>query len=131
MEKLELNLENCYGIKKLNETIEFKKIDNQTGLKKDINACLIYASNGTMKTSFANTFLDIENERETKDRIEPNNNTIRNIKIDGKDISRDCFSYSNIFNNKNITNNIEPNQTRELMNNMKLIWQTEKRLKLY
>ena len=89
MEKLELNLENCYGIKKLNETIEFKKIDNQTGLKKDINACLIYASNGTMKTSFANTFLDIENERETKDRIEPNNNTIRNIKIDGKDISRD------------------------------------------
>lgn len=89
MEKLELNLENCYGINKLNETIEFKKIDNQTGLKKDINACLIYASNGTMKTSFANTFLDIENERETKDRIEPNNNTIRNIKIDGKDISKD------------------------------------------
>lgn len=89
MEKLELNLENCYGIKKLNETIEFKKIDNQTGVKEDINACLIYASNGTMKTSFANTFLDIENERETKDRIEPNNNTIRNIKIDGKDISKD------------------------------------------
>ena len=69
MEKLELNLENCYGIKKLNESIEFKKMNNKTGIKESINACLIYASNGTMKTSFANTFLDIENDRDTIDRI--------------------------------------------------------------
>lgn len=89
MEKLELELENCYGINKLKENIEFTKTNNKTGVKEDVNACLIYASNGTMKTSFANTFLDIENERETKDRIEPNNNTIRNIKIDGKDLNKD------------------------------------------
>ena len=89
MEKLELNLENCYGIKKLNESIEFKKINNKTGIKESINACLIYASNGTMKTSFANTFLDIENDRDTIDRIEPNNNTIREIKIDGKSINKE------------------------------------------
>ena len=57
-------------------------------MKEDINACLIYASNGTMKTSFANTFLDIENERETRDRIDPNNKTIRNIKIDGNEINK-------------------------------------------
>ena len=89
MEKLELNLENCYGIKKLNESIEFKKINNKTGIKESINACLIYASNGTMKTSFANTFLDIENDKETIDRIEPNNSTIREIRIDGKIINKD------------------------------------------
>lgn len=50
---------------------------------------MIYASNGTMKTSFANTFLDIENDRNTTDRIEPNNTTIREVKIDDKNISKD------------------------------------------
>lgn len=88
MEKLELELENCYGINKLKENIEFAKINKKTGMKEDINACLIYASNGTMKTSFANTFLDIENERETRDRIDPNNKTIRNIKIDENEINK-------------------------------------------
>lgn len=88
MKKVELNLENCYGIKKLKDNIEFTKLNHQTGMEEDINACLIYASNGTMKTSFANTFLDIENDKETIDRIEPNNNTIREIKIDGKMINK-------------------------------------------
>ncbi len=89
MKKVELNLENCYGIKKLQDNIEFTKLNRQTGIQEDINACLIYASNGTMKTSFANTFLDIENARDTIDRIEPNNNTIREIKIDGKNIDKE------------------------------------------
>lgn len=89
MKKVELNLENCYGIKKLKDNIEFTKLNHQTGMEEDINACLIYASNGTMKTSFANTFLDIENDKETIDRIEPNNNTVREIKIDGKMINKD------------------------------------------
>ena len=89
MKKVELNLENCYGSKKLKDNIEFTKLNHQTGMEEDINACLIYASNGTMKTSFANTFLDIKNDKETIDRIEPNNNTIREIKIDGKMINKD------------------------------------------
>lgn len=89
MKKVELNLENCYGIKKLKDNIEFTKLNHQTGMEEDINACLIYASNGTMKTSFANTFLDIENDKETIDRIEPNNSTIREIRIDGKIINKD------------------------------------------
>lgn len=49
MEQLSVNLKNCYGINKLNCHFNFKK---QKG-------CLIYASNGTMKTSFAKTFFDI------------------------------------------------------------------------
>lgn len=89
MKKIELNLENCYGIKKLEENIEFENVNYKTGKKEDINACLIYASNGTMKTSFANTFIDIENDKETVDRIEPNNKTIRDVKIDGNPITKD------------------------------------------
>lgn len=44
---LSVNLENCHGINKLNQEFSFK------------NSCLIYASNGTMKTSFAKTVLDL------------------------------------------------------------------------
>ena len=89
MKKLQMNLENCYGIKRLNESIEFEKTNRQSSVKEKFNACLIYASNGTMKTSLANTFLDIENEHETIDRIEPEKNTIRDIKIDGKPIEKE------------------------------------------
>ncbi len=46
MDKLEVDFENCFGIGKLNHTFDFKK-------SKSI---LIYAPNGTMKTSFAKTF---------------------------------------------------------------------------
>lgn len=59
MEKICVNFENCYGIKKLEHDFDFS----------ESNGCVIYASNGTMKTSFAKTFIDIHNEDEPKDRI--------------------------------------------------------------
>lgn len=59
MEKICVNFENCYGIKKLEHDFVFS----------ESNGCVIYASNGTMKTSFAKTFIDIHNEDEPKDRI--------------------------------------------------------------
>lgn len=46
MKLLSINLENCFGIGKLNHEFDFKKE----------NTYLIYAPNGTMKTSFAKTF---------------------------------------------------------------------------
>ena len=46
MQKLSVNLENCFGIGKLNHEFDFSKS----------NSSLIYAPNGTMKTSFARTF---------------------------------------------------------------------------
>ena len=46
MDKLKINLENCFGIGKLNIEFDFKKS----------KTFLIYAPNGTMKTSFAKTF---------------------------------------------------------------------------
>lgn len=62
MEKICVNFENCYGIKKLEHDFDFS----------ESNGCVIYASNGTMKTSFAKTFKYIHNENEDekpKDRI--------------------------------------------------------------
>lgn len=59
MKKLSVDLENCYGINKLKHEFNFSKD----------NGCLIYASNGSMKTSFAKTFKDISLEKEPKDHI--------------------------------------------------------------
>lgn len=46
MKNLTVSLENCFGIGKLNHTFNFSRS----------NVSLIYAPNGTMKTSFAKTF---------------------------------------------------------------------------
>ena len=46
MQELKLDLENCYGIKKMNETIDYS----------NNNVAIIYAPNGTMKSSLAKTF---------------------------------------------------------------------------
>jgi ABC-type lipoprotein export system ATPase subunit len=59
MEKIKFNLENCYGINKLSHEFDFSQS----------NGSVIYAPNGTMKTSFAKTFKDISEEKEPKERI--------------------------------------------------------------
>ncbi|SDL52054.1 hypothetical protein SAMN04488034_105157 [Salinimicrobium catena] len=46
MKQLKIDLENCFGIGKLNHQFDFEKS----------NTHLVYAPNGTMKTSFAKTF---------------------------------------------------------------------------
>lgn len=51
MNKLNINLTNCFGIEALSREFDFS-----TG-----NAFSIYARNGLMKTSFANTFQLIQN----------------------------------------------------------------------
>ena len=59
MQKLQMNLENCYGIKKLNETIDYSKN----------NVAIIYAPNGTMKSSLAKTFEAIRDDRQVEEKI--------------------------------------------------------------
>lgn len=65
MEKLSINLVNCYGIKKLEQVFEFTK------LKPEFthNANIIYAANGLMKSSLARVFEDIEKKREPADKV--------------------------------------------------------------
>ena len=58
--KINVKLENCYGIKKLNHEFDFLKC----------HTFVIYAPNGVMKTSFANTFKDLASAKTPCDRID-------------------------------------------------------------
>lgn len=53
IQKVKINLEHCYGIHRLCSDFDFSKSNMQ----------LIYAPNGTMKTSFAKTFKDMSDPR--------------------------------------------------------------------
>ena len=69
MNKLNINLENCYGIKRLQTELDFTRN----------KAYAIYAANGAMKTSFAQTFKDIADAVPSKDRIFPARVCLRQI----------------------------------------------------
>ena len=59
MNKLNLALEHCYGIRKFDAVLDYTKS----------STVAIYAPNGAMKSSLANTFQDIANSAPSKDRI--------------------------------------------------------------
>jgi len=68
MNKLNVVLENCYGINSLTHEFDFTDVTKNNKIQKR-NTFAIYAGNGVMKTSFANTFLDLSNETSPKDKI--------------------------------------------------------------
>ncbi len=72
---LELDLENCFGINKLKHNFDFTKS----------NTIVVYASNGIMKTSFANTFQELSKGKAPKDRLFGKLTTC-SIKMDNNDI---------------------------------------------
>jgi len=74
MANIYVKLENCYGIQSFEYTFIF-----DSDKKK---AYMIYAPNGIMKTSFANTLKDICETNDTKDCFYPLRKTIRIIKRD-------------------------------------------------
>ena len=67
MEKLKINFENCYGIKKLEK--EFTLYSERNGVKTPNHTLAIYAPNGVMKTSFAKTFKDLSKKQPSLDLI--------------------------------------------------------------
>lgn len=67
MDKLKLQLEHCYGIRKLDVVLNFGSSA----------AVAIYAPNGSMKSSLASTFQDIADGNASRDRIFPNRATVR------------------------------------------------------
>ena len=81
MRTLSVSLENCYGIKKLKQEFKFEKS----------NANLIYAPNGVMKTSFANTFYALSTLSKGGKPEEKmlNKTPVYEIKVDGVDISEE------------------------------------------
>lgn len=70
MKKVSLTLEHCYGIRKLNAVLDYSRSPTVA----------IYAPNGAMKSSLANTFQDISDGSPTKDRIFKDRVTRREVK---------------------------------------------------
>lgn len=97
MNKLKLELENCYGIPSLKSELNFEKG----------RAISIYSPNGTMKTSLAQTFSDLSAGKESKDIIFPNRTTIRNILIDDNTLEPDSVfvvePYSETFKSDKVS----------------------------
>lgn len=69
MDRVSVDLENCYGIKRLRAEFDFSQ--------ESVYA--IYAPNGAMKTSLAQTFQDIADAVSSTDRIFPNRVSSRKI----------------------------------------------------
>lgn len=96
MKTLSINLENCYGIEQLNETLSFK----------DVNANLIYAPNGVMKTSLAKTFLKIS-EGKVPEELIYEKAPFFEIKSDGANIQAENIlvvePFSPSFDSKNLS----------------------------
>lgn len=69
MKSLNVDLENCYGIKRLKTTFDFSVS----------TVYAIYAPNGAMKSSLAQTFRDVTEGIASKDRIFPSRPTTRLI----------------------------------------------------
>ncbi len=74
--KIGVKLENCYGIRSLDTEFDFSKT----------KAYAIYAPNGAMKSSLAQTFQDAAAKIKSKDRIFPSRTTVRDIIQDGAPI---------------------------------------------
>lgn len=77
MNKVKFELQNCYGIPKLDMELSFNGADSYGNL---INAHLIYAPNGTMKTSLTDTIKDIQmKNRPSMDFYYPERTTLRKV----------------------------------------------------
>lgn len=104
MKNLELKLENCYWINKLEHTFNFEK--------NNIN--LVYAKNWSMKTSFAKTFKQLQEWKEPKDEIHWKE-TKYNIKNNWEDID-----INNIFVIKSFEKTYESKSIAQLLVNEEL-----------
>lgn len=70
MDRVSVDLKNCYGIKSLSHVFDFSQS----------TAFAIYAPNGVMKSSLAETFMDAAKGRESRDRIFSDRETLRSIR---------------------------------------------------
>jgi hypothetical protein len=69
MQTLKIKLENCYGIKKLKTDLDFSQA----------RAIAVYAPNGAMKTSLAQTFRDLREGKDSLDRIFTDRKKVREM----------------------------------------------------
>jgi len=81
MKRLKVVLENCYGINSMTHEFDFADVTVKNKIQKR-NTFAIYAGNGVMKTSFANTFLDLSNEESPREKVH-NLTPVCNVTCDG------------------------------------------------
>lgn len=80
MEKLCIDLKNCYGIRSLKCELDFDQ---------ENKSYAIYAQNGIMKTSFAKTFQDLSKGKNSSDRMYANRVTERTIYVDDNELDKE------------------------------------------
>lgn len=90
MNNLEIDLSNCFGINQLQHEFDFSKS----------NSCVVYASNGVMKTSFANTLQELSKGKLPKDRLFGKPTSCK-IQINGIDIKAEEILVVKSFENIN------------------------------
>jgi len=97
MGTLSLDLENCYGIRRLRHEV---RLDSK-------GCAAIYAPNGSMKTSLAKSLQDLSKGVASSDEIFTDRVTTRSIRLDNKELqSSDVFvirSYDEMFSNSDKT----------------------------
>lgn len=96
--KIRTELKHCFGICEFDHEFDFSQS----------NSALVYAPNGLMKTSFAQTF-DCIAKKKTKeicDRINPNNETMCNITVDNIVINPEIIFVVNAEEDINSTEKI-------------------------
>lgn len=96
MNKISFKLKHCYGINKLNFELNFN----------ESNTNIIYASNGTMKTSFADTMKSLSNEIIPFDRIENVSGIADVVVDDSRPINKDEIL---VIEAEKINDNMEEN----------------------
>lgn len=112
MKKLKINLENCFGIEDLDEEFDFENSNIQ----------LIYAKNGSMKTSFAKVFekFQLGKESEIKDLIHNKQPVTKEIKIINEDNDEQEINKKEVFVIKSFILSYESEEIATLLVNDEL-----------
>ncbi|GAA8312059.1 hypothetical protein HpBT189_04470 [Helicobacter pylori] len=90
MELKIINMENCYGIGKMKEILNFSQA----------NSYLLYAQNGVFKTSFAKSLTDLINSEMPKDNFYPNRESKIEIEFNGNIISKENVAVFHSYDEK-------------------------------
>lgn len=95
VDTLNLNLENCYGIGKLEVEIEFKH-----------KGYAIYAPNGVMKTSLAKTMMDLSKGLAPSDLAFPERNSIFEVALNGEPLKKEEIFVVNSYDENYSSNEV-------------------------
>ncbi len=118
-----INIENCYGIGKIQETsLDFSKS----------NSYLLYAQNGVFKTSFAKSLTDLINNEMPKDNFYPNRESEIKIEFNGEKILKEnvavFHSYDEEFSSEDsVTTFMAKSDLKQQYDNILLELEKEKK----